>query len=180
MQDLHRAELSTLRLHKMPIIVILEDIRSGLNIGSVFRTSDAFNVQEIILSGYSAVPPHREILKTALDATLSVKWSYSDQIVNRLTMLRAEGYTIAAIEQVHASVPLDQVDFNSSAPLVLILGNEVHGVSEAALACCDFAIEVPQSGVKHSLNIAVCAGVVLWQCYQQLELNYKSITYVEH
>ena len=171
MQDLNRAELSTERPHKMPIIVILEDIRSGLNIGSVFRTSDAFNVQEIILAGYSVVPPHREILKTALDATHSVKWTYSDHLVNRLALLRAEGYTIAAIEQVHSSVPLHEVDFNSSAPLALILGNEIHGVSEATLSCCDFAIEVPQSGVKHSLNIAVCAGVVLWHCYQQLELT---------
>ncbi len=171
MVELNRPNLSALPGSKMPVVVVLEDIRSGLNIGSVFRTADAFNVKEIILSGYSVTPPHREILKTALDSTQSVQWQYTDNLEHRLRGLKEAGYFIAAVEQVHQSRPLQAVNLRETTPLVLIFGNEVHGVSEAALNLCDFAIEIPQSGIKHSLNIAVCAGVVLWHCYHQLELK---------
>lgn len=167
MADLHRPDVANLSMEKMPLIVVLEDIRSGLNIGSVFRTSDAFKIQEIILAGFSVIPPHREILKTALDATQSVTWSYTPDLQNTLRSFKAQGYKIAAIEQVHQSVELQEMHFRDVFPLVVIFGNEVHGVSEGALSLCDLAIEIPQAGIKHSLNIAVCAGIVLWQCYHQ-------------
>ncbi|MBK7370599.1 MAG: TrmH family RNA methyltransferase [Saprospiraceae bacterium] len=171
MADLHRAIPGANTQEKMPVIVVLEDIRSGLNIGSVFRTADAFNVEEIILAGYSVTPPHREILKTALDATLSVKWSQTLVLEARLKELKNNGYKIAAVEQVEGSIYLQDFKSVDYLPLVLLFGNEVHGVSDQTLSLCDFGIEVPQSGIKHSLNIAVCAGVVLWQCYQQISIS---------
>ena len=172
MSELNRPELESVSHEKIPLIVVLEDIRSGLNIGSVFRTADAFQIKEIILSGYSVTPPHREILKTALDATQSVAWSYTNDLNSTLREFKSKGYKIAAVEQVHNSILLQQLNLSEWYPLVLIFGNEVHGVSDTALALCDFAIEIPQSGIKHSLNIAVCAGIVLWHCYHQF--NFQS------
>lgn len=171
MMELDRPDLLAVPREKMPLIVVLEDIRSGLNIGSVFRSADAFQVQEIILSGYSVIPPHREILKTALDATLSVPWSHTPDLAQKLIELKSMGYTIGAVEQVHGSISLDELNISASFPAVLIFGNEVHGVSDVSLGMCDFAVEVPQSGIKHSLNIAVCAGIILWHCYHQYNLS---------
>lgn len=169
MNELNRPDASSIdEKAKIPVTVILENIRSGLNIGSVFRTSDAFHVEKIILTGYSVVPPHREILKTALDATHSVKWEYQESAVDAIDSLKSKGYQIGVVEQVHGSVLLH--DFNPAAyiPLVLVFGNEVNGVSDDAIGLADFAVEVPQQGIKHSLNISVCAGVVLWHVYQSI------------
>lgn len=167
--ELDRPPLESQRQsEKLPIVVVLENIRSGLNIGSVFRTADAFHVRSILLSGISAVPPHREILKTALDATLSVDWSYVNDLRSAIQDYKKEGYRIVAVEQTQDSILLSRFNFNSSVPLVLIFGNEVNGVSDEALSVADAAIEIPQSGIKHSLNVAVCAGIVLWQAYGQL------------
>ncbi len=169
MPDLGRSDLKTNKLQpRHPIKVVLEDIRSGLNIGSVFRTCDGFNMDEIILSGYSVTPPHREILKTALDATHSVPWRYVDSLKDELIKLKAQGYTIAAVEQTHQSILLQDFNVLDHLPLVLVLGNEVHGVNDETLALADMGIEIPQSGIKHSLNISVCAGVVLWHCFQAM------------
>jgi 23S rRNA (guanosine2251-2'-O)-methyltransferase len=174
MNDLNRPVVSSVNVKdKMPVTVILENIRSGLNIGSVFRTSDAFQVEKVILTGYSVVPPHREILKTALDATISVKWEYQDTALTAINQLKSNGYKIGVVEQVHGAVLLH--DFNPLlyTPLALVFGNEVHGVSDEAIAMADFAVEIPQEGIKHSLNISVCAGVVLWHMYQSIILKQK-------
>jgi len=169
MLELNRPGLPEMRAGaKIPVTVVLENIRSGLNIGSVFRTADAFNMEKILLAGFSVAPPHKEILKTALDATESVPWARVEDLAAALILLKEKGYHIAAVEQVHGSIPLDQFDFSEKQPLVLVFGNEVSGVSEATLGLCDSAIEIPQSGIKHSLNIAVCAGIVLWESYVQL------------
>lgn len=156
-------------LERTPVTVVLENIRSGLNIGSVFRTADAFNIERILLAGYSVVPPHREILKTALDSTESVPWARVDDLAPILLHLKEKGHHIAGVEQVHGSIPLGQFDFTGRQPLVLVFGNEVSGVSDEVLGLCDSVIEIPQSGVKHSLNISVCAGIVLWEAYCQLK-----------
>lgn len=169
MSELNRAELEPHRESlKLPIIVALENIRSGLNIGSVFRTADAFCIHSILLSGISMTPPHREILKTALDATLSVNWTYAQSLPEKLIELKTLGYQIIAVEQTQGSISLDQFKFIEHIPGVLVFGNEVSGVSDEVLKICDHAVEIPQAGIKHSLNIAVCAGILLWQAYDQL------------
>lgn len=169
MFELGRPGLPDIRtVIRTPVTVVLENIRSGLNIGSVFRTADAFNIERILLAGFSVVPPHKEILKTALNATESVPWARVEDLRDKLLQLKDQGHRIAAVEQVHGSIPLDQFDFRVANPLVLVFGNEVSGVSDEVLGLCDSAIEIPQSGIKHSLNIAVCAGIVLWESYRQL------------
>ncbi|MDZ4707988.1 MAG: TrmH family RNA methyltransferase [Saprospiraceae bacterium] len=169
MTELGRPQLEPLRQsEKLPIIVILENLRSGLNIGSIFRTADAFHIKSICLTGISVIPPHREILKTALDATLSVDWKYLPDVNAGLLEFKKQGYQIVAVEQTQGSVPLSEFIFDLHTPVVLVFGNEVSGVSDAVLANADRAIEIPQSGIKHSLNVAVCAGIVLWQAYHQL------------
>lgn len=152
---------------KIPVVVILDNIRSQSNIGSFFRTCDAFRMQELVLCGITATPPHREIQKTALGATETVVWRYSPSTVEVLDNLRANGYVIAAIEQAEPHKSLDQYDFLFDQPLALVFGNEVDGVSEEVMKLVDFAIEIPQSGTKHSLNVAVSGGVVLWDVYKQ-------------
>lgn len=169
MSELGRPALRDIRVvNRTPVTVVLENIRSGLNIGSVFRTADAFNIERILMAGFSVVPPHKEILKTALDATESVPWARVDDLAPFLSHLKEKGHHIAAVEQVHGSIPLSQFDFTGKQPLVLVFGNEVSGVSDEVLGLCDSAIEIPQSGIKHSLNIAVCAGIVLWEAFCQL------------
>lgn len=172
MEELDRIDLTKVEsVSRMPVTIILENIRSGLNIGSVFRTADALTVEKIILAGISVSPPHREIMKTALDATLSVPWEYKDDISEIISGLKAKNYTIAAVEQVHGSISLENFEAKNHLPLAIILGNEVNGVSDRALALSDIAIELPQHGIKHSLNISVCAGIVIWHCYQSLVLK---------
>lgn len=151
------------RQQKHPIVVVLDGVRSALNVGSVFRSCDAFAVRKLYLCGITATPPHREILKTAIGADATVEWEHTKTTATALTRLKAEGYHIIAVEQTDQSVPLYELTWPSSHPLALVLGNEVMGVSPEALALCDGAVEVPQYGTKHSLNVAVCAGVVLWE-----------------
>ncbi len=146
---------------KHPIVVVLDNIRSGLNVGSIFRTSDAFAVSEVKLCGISAQPPHREVLKSAIGATESVAWSYTSSTVDTVTDLKKNGYQIWGIEQTTSSTPLHQVPWVGE-KIALVLGNEVNGLSDEVLPHLDRAVEVPQFGTKHSLNVAVCAGIVLW------------------
>lgn len=172
MDDLDRPNArSIVNKNKIPVTVLLENIRSGLNIGSVFRTSDAFHIEKIILTGFSATPPHREILKTALDATNSVKWEYEHSALIAIDRLKSKGYKIVIVEQVHGSILLHNFNPELITPFALVFGNEVNGVSDEVIALADFAIEIPQEGIKHSLNISVCAGVVLWQVYRSITLN---------
>jgi 23S rRNA (guanosine2251-2'-O)-methyltransferase len=152
---------------KLPIVVILDNVRSGLNVGSVFRTCDAFKVERICICGYSSRPPHRDVLKTALGSTESVAWESYDSITDCIQGLKSQGYQIWAVEQVEDAVYLNEFEVQGRLPIAIIFGNEVMGVSEQALLLADGSIEVPQWGTKHSLNISVCAGVVLWELSSQ-------------
>lgn len=155
---------------KTPVVLVLDNIRSGLNVGAAFRTADAFALEEIKLCGITAQPPHREILKTAIGATESVLWTYFQQVEEALQELKEAGYTLLAIEQTDSSTPLQRFTVNKEAKYALVLGNEVHGVSNQALELVEGALEIPQMGTKHSLNIAVCTGIVSWYFFQHFRL----------
>lgn len=148
---------------KFPLIVVLDGIRSLNNIGSFFRTADAFNVEKIYLCGITAQPPHRDIQKTALGATETVNWEYRSSIVDLTTELKHQGMTICAIEQAEQTTLLQEVNELRGVKFVLVFGNEVDGVDQKVVDLADHIIEVPQFGTKHSLNVSVCAGVVLWE-----------------
>lgn len=148
---------------KHPILVILNDIRSLNNIGSFFRTCDAFNVEKIYLCGITATPPHREINKTAIGATESVIWEHRTSIVELVTELKEEGVTIASIEQAEETLLLQNTSQLNYSKIALVFGNEVDGVDQEVIDLSDHIIEIPQFGTKHSLNVSVCAGVVLWE-----------------
>lgn len=148
---------------KMPIVVVLENIRSAYNVGSVFRTSDAFLVHAIYIVGYSARPPHKEIRKTALGAEETVDWKYFRTTAEAIADLRAGGFRVYAAEQAEGSYQLNAMEVDPGENLAIVFGNEVTGVEPATLALCDGCIEIPQAGMKHSLNIATAAGVVLWE-----------------
>ena len=156
---------------KLPIIIVLDNIRSLSNVGAFFRTADAFRIGELFLCGITACPPHREIHKTALGADETVKWRYFDTTEAACRQLKAEGYRIYAVEQVEGSVPLQNFVFEPHT--AYLLGNEVEGVSEEALPYCDGAMELPQAGTKHSINVSVCAGIVMWKLFEQLYLRPK-------
>lgn len=155
--------------HKMPVTLLLENIRSMHNVGSVFRTSDAFLVQKIYLCGYTPKPPHRDIQKTALGATETVAWEALDDMEAGIQILKKKGYKIFAVEQVHGSISLDNFRLETKNPLALIFGNEAEGVNPDTLNLCDGSIEIPQFGSKHSFNISVSAGIVLWEIYKQMK-----------
>lgn len=153
---------------KFRVVVILENIRSMNNIGSVFRSADAFLVEEIFLCGYTAQPPHRDIQKTALGATETVKWRHFENILDAIAEIKLKGYRVLAIEQTENSSKLHQTDFKKVGPLALIFGNEVKGVEQNTIAHCDSCLEIEQFGTKHSLNVSVCAGIVLWKIASDL------------
>lgn len=162
MDELNRKSVEEFReSEKIPIVVVLDNIRSMHNVGSVFRTADAFLLQGMVLCGYTPQPPHRDIHKTALGATETVHWQYSATTVEAVQRLKNEGYKVYAIEQVVNSIPLHRFEYNG--PLAVVFGNEVNGVEEEVLKLCDGSIEIPQLGMKHSLNISVAAGIVLWE-----------------
>ncbi len=148
---------------KTPIILVLENIRSAYNVGSVFRTSDAFLVQAIYIIGYSAKPPHKEIKKTALGAEETVTWMYFKTTEEAITELRKEGFNVYAAEQAEGSYKLNAIEFEADEKIAVVFGNEVTGVEQSTIALCDGCLEIPQLGMKHSLNIATAAGVVLWE-----------------
>lgn len=144
-----------------PLVVILDDVRSRHNVGSVFRSADAFGVTRIVLCGFTPQPPHREIEKTALGATLSVPWTHVEDAAAAVRELQAQGYHVLAVEQTRQALPIGEVMVDDR-PLALVFGNEVEGVSDAVVEACDACMVIPQHGSKHSLNVSVCAGVVLW------------------
>jgi 23S rRNA (guanosine2251-2'-O)-methyltransferase len=148
---------------KFPVIVVLENIRSAYNVGSVFRTSDAFLIQAIYIIGYSAKPPHKEIKKTALGAEETVSWKYFKTSVEAIDTLREEGFAVYAVEQAEGSSLLHTIQPEPTEKIAFVFGNEVTGVEQATIGLCDGCIEIPQLGMKHSLNIATAAGVVLWE-----------------
>lgn len=153
---------------KIPVVVILDNVRSMHNIGSVFRTADAFLIQKVYLCGITATPPHKEIRKTALGATESVEWQHSEDINQVVTDLKSEGYTVLSIEQTVGSVHLSDFEIHSDKKYAVIFGNEVEGVQQSIINQSDFCIEIPQAGTKHSLNISVCAGIVMWEFFSNL------------
>lgn len=155
---------------KHPIVVVLDNIRSLNNVGSFFRTGDAFNIEKIYLCGITAQPPHREIRKTALGATEAVAWEYAEQTVDVVQQLKSAGYTTYAIEQAVETTFLQDVAIGSGDKVALIFGNEVEGVQDEVISACDAVIEIPQFGTKHSLNVSVCGGAVLWEVTRKMVL----------
>ena len=156
---------------RIPVCFVLDNLRSMHNVGSAFRTADAFTVEKIVLTGITGTPPHREIQKTALGATESVPWQHVESSKEAVSKLRSEGYEIVLIEQTTLSVPLQKFPWSEHKKYALIFGNEINGVSDDLLDMADHAIEVPQAGSKHSLNVAVCVGVVAWECFRQFRLK---------
>lgn len=148
---------------KFNITVVLDNIRSLNNVGTFFRTCDAFNVEQIILTGITPQPPHREIQKTALGATETVNWTYRESTLDVCNQLKKEGYVVCSIEQAEKTTMLDNLEPNHNEKYALVFGNEVDGVLQEVIDSSDKIIEVPQFGTKHSLNVSVCAGVVLWE-----------------
>jgi 23S rRNA (guanosine2251-2'-O)-methyltransferase len=153
--------------NKIPVVVVLDNVRSMHNVGSVFRTADGFLLHSVILCGYTPQPPHRDIQKTALGATESVDWLYYATTAEAVAELRKDGFSIWAIEQVDRSMPLNNLPVEFPEKLAVIFGNEVSGVDDTIILQADAAIEIPQAGMKHSLNISVAAGIVLWELFKQ-------------
>lgn len=164
MLELHRMGVEEYKnVGKLPITVVLDNVRSEMNVGSVFRTADAFLIERICLCGITPCPPKSEIHKTALGAEESVAWQYYPTTAEAIDELKVAGYTICSIEQVHDSVSLDRFEVSEGQKLAIVFGNEVKGVSQAVVDSSDVCIEIPQHGTKHSLNISCCAAIVMWQ-----------------
>ena len=153
---------------KLPLVVVLDHIRSLNNVGSVFRTSDAFRVESIYLCGITACPPNAEIHKTALGAEETVDWKYFNDTLEAVENLKKDGYTVCAIEQVEGSVMLDKLQLDKQKKYAIIMGNEVKGVQQEVVDSCDLCVEIPQYGTKHSLNVSVTTGIVIWDFFKQL------------
>ncbi|MFO7259351.1 MAG: RNA methyltransferase [Bacteroidota bacterium] len=167
MEELGRPTVSEYReRRKLPVVVLLDNVRSLHNVGSAFRTCDAFGMERLVLTGITGQPPHREIHKTALGATESVAWEYEADPVIAVKKLKDAGYRIVVVEQTTESVPLHACELNSETKYCLVFGNEVRGVGEEVIEYADMALEVPQAGTKHSLNISVCLGVVCWEFFK--------------
>lgn len=164
MADLQRKSVEEFRdAAKIPLVIVLDNVRSMHNVGSVFRSADAFLIQALWLCGYTPKPPHRDIQKTALGATETVAWQYAPTTLDAIAELKKEDYLIYAVEQVENSIPLQEFSFNGVVKTALVFGNELTGVDAAVVNHCDGCLEIPQFGMKHSLNISVAAGIVLWE-----------------
>lgn len=167
--ELHRISAEEFKqAEKLPLVVVLDNVRSLHNIGSVFRTADAFRIECICLCGITACPPHPEMHKTALGAEFTVDWRYVENTVEAVDDLRAAGYVVYAVEQVEGSTMLDSLRLDPSKRYAVVLGNEVKGVQQEVVDHCDGCIEIPQYGTKHSLNVSVTAGIVMWDLFKQL------------
>ena len=169
LEELNRISIEEFqKTEKIPLVVVLDNVRSLNNIGSVFRTSDAFLVKEIILCGITATPPNTDIHKTALGAEDSVDWRYFEDTITAIDSLKTEGYIIYSIEQTENSLSLETLQLNKTEKYAVILGHEVHGVMQEVINISDGCIEVPQYGTKHSLNVSVTAGIIIWDFFKQL------------
>lgn len=170
--EMHRLSIEEYRAsRKTPLVVVLDHVRSLYNVGSVFRTADAFRLSGVCLCGITARPPHPEIHKTALGAEESVDWRYFEQTEDCVRWLKSEGYTVMAVEQCKGSILLDS-DFEVENPkLAIVLGNEVKGVQQQVVDMCDGCLEIPQYGTKHSLNVSVTAGIVIWEIFKKLKVE---------
>lgn len=169
MSELERKQASEMpEAPKNPIILILDDVRSMQNVGAIFRTADAFAVEAIYLCGYTPTPPHRDIQKTALGATETVSWLHFPDTVSAVHSAKEKGFHIYAAEQTHNSTSLENTTSNKAKPIAIVFGNEVNGVSDAVLELCEQCIEIPQYGSKHSLNISVSVGIVVWEFVRKM------------
>lgn len=167
-KDLQRINIEAFKsAEKTPITIVLDNVRSALNVGSVFRTSDAFLIENIILCGITATPPNKEIRKAALGSTDAVKWKYIKNTTDAVKQLIKDGYHVVGIEQADKSTKLNEFELPKK-PIAIILGNEVNGVDQQAINLCNEVIEIPQFGTKHSLNIAVTSGIVIWDLWKKL------------
>jgi len=172
LEELGRISVSEFKdAEKSPVCIVLDNVRSLHNVGSAFRTADAFRIEKIYLTGITGTPPHREIQKSALGATESVAWEYVESPGGVVQKLKAEGYKIIVIEQTTESKSLNDFTPHSGAKYCIVFGNEVNGVSDDVVAEADTAIEIPQIGTKHSLNVSVCLGIVCWEFFKKLKLD---------
>jgi len=170
LEELGRIDVETFKqTEKIPLVVVLDNVRSMHNVGAVFRTADAFIVEKIVLCGITPQPPHREIHKAALGATESVDWIYEKSISAALENLKQESYQIVGIEQTSNSEIITDYEINKDQKYALVLGNEVDGLSDEALSVYDTFLEIPQLGTKHSLNVSVCGGIVMWEFFKNLK-----------
>lgn len=176
MRKLANSELNRLSVHafkqadKIPVVVVLDNVRSLNNIGSVFRTADAFLIDRILLCGITATPPHKDIHKTALGATESVKWKYYSETAEAIKELKSEDYSIISVEQTVNSISLNRFPVKRDIKYAFVFGHEIRGVSQEIVDLSDASLDIPQFGTKHSLNISVCAGMVIWEVFRQLRL----------
>ena len=181
MKKLLNSELNRLSIDefknakKTPLVVLLDNVRSMNNIGSIFRTCDAFLVESVLICGYTATPPHRDINKTALGATESVNWEYYNTAKEAIDNLKLLDYKIISVEQTEGSIYLDKFEIIQNQKYAVVFGNEIHGVDQKIIDMSDYCIEIPQYGTKHSLNIAVSAGIVIWDLYKMLSNNLPGI-----
>lgn len=167
-EELHRPSVEEFKaMEKLPVVVVLDNVRSMQNVGAFFRTGDAFAVEGIILCGITATPPARDIHKTALGAEQTVRWEYTPTTLEAVERLKTAGYRILAVEQVDGAVMLDRFRAEEGVKYALVFGNEVAGVDQSVVDRCDGAIEIPQIGTKHSINVSVSGGVVLWEIFKQ-------------
>lgn len=169
LEELGRIDIPTFKkTEKIPLVIVLDNVRSMHNVGAIFRTADAFLIEKIVLCGITPVPPHREIHKAALGATESVAWMYEEKVDKAISNLSKENFQIIGIEQTTTSKKLQDFPIENHFKYALVLGNEVDGLSEDALASYDDFIEIPQFGTKHSLNVSVCGGIVMWEFFKNL------------
>lgn len=173
-EDLHRMDIAAYKqAEKIPLIVVLDNIRSLHNVGSVLRTADALRIEGVYMCGITATPPSAEIHKTALGAEDSVDWQYFSDTTEAVRLLQDKGYSVLAVEQVEGSLKLGEHQFNPKNKYALVLGNEVKGVQQSVVDICDHALELPQYGTKHSFNVSVTAGIVMWEFSQVLRRFYE-------
>jgi 23S rRNA (guanosine2251-2'-O)-methyltransferase len=173
-RELERKTIEQFRkTEKTPFIIVLDNVRSQHNVGSVFRTADAFLTEAVYLCGITSQPPQREIQKTALGATESVSWKYFSDTLDAINELKSKGCLILAVEQAEGSINLQNLQIGTGRRYALVFGNEVHGVNQSVLDKCDICVEIPQFGTKHSFNIAVSAGIVLWEMSRQINQSLK-------
>jgi len=169
--ELNRISVDDFKLvNKIPVSVVLDNVRSLNNIGSIFRTCDAFRIEMLYLCGITACPPNKDIHKTALGATESVAWEYYDETQKIIQKLKAESYIILSAEQAEGSMSLEKMSFQNDKKYAIVFGHEVHGVEQSIIDMSDVCLEIPQAGTKHSLNVSVSAGIVLWEAFRQLRM----------
>lgn len=173
-QELNRPSVEEFAtMSRIPVVVVLDNVRSAQNVGAFFRTGDAFAIEQVALCGITATPPSKDIHKSALGAEMTVCWTHHQSTAECVEQLKTEGYRLLAIEQVEGAVMLDRLEVDTDAKYALVFGNEVMGVDQAVVDLCDGAIEIPQVGTKHSLNVSVAGGVVLWPFFKALKVKIK-------